>query len=210
MDGDRAPLREIVELKERFGAWLFVDEAHGIGVVGSRGRGLVDELDLASRIEVQMGTLGKALGSTGAYICGTAALRDYLVNRARSFIFSTAPPPHCAAAARAAVELLESAEGESLVNSLHENIALFASLLPVPSQSAIFPFILGDEDAAVAASQALLTAGFLVPAIRYPTVARGSARLRATVSASHDRGPIKDLASRLGALRSAVPLVSRA
>jgi 8-amino-7-oxononanoate synthase len=210
MDGDRAPLREIVELKERFGAWLFVDEAHGIGVVGSRGRGLVDELDLGSRIEVQMGTLGKALGSTGAYICGTAALRDYLVNRARSFIFSTAPPPHCAAASRAAVELLESAEGESLVNRLHENIALFASLLPVPSQSAIFPFILGDEDAAVAASQALLTAGFLVPAIRYPTVARGSARLRATVSASHDRGPIKDLASRLGALRSAVPLVSRA
>jgi 7-keto-8-aminopelargonate synthetase-like enzyme len=159
-----------------------------------------------------MGTLGKALGSTGAYICGTAALRDYLVNRARSFIFSTAPPPLCAAASRAAVELLESAEGESLVNRLHQNIALFASLLPVSSQSAIFPFILGNEDAAVAASQALLTAGFLVPAIRYPTVARGSARLRVTITARHGRGPIEDLASRLVALRSGAgaPLASGA
>jgi 8-amino-7-oxononanoate synthase len=210
MDGDRAPLREIVELKERFGAWLLVDEAHGIGVVGRQGRGLVDELGLSSRIEVQMGTLGKALGSCGAYICGSAALRDYLVNRARSFIFSTAPPPHCAAASRAAVELLGSADGESLVNKLHENIAMLAGCLSVPPQSAIFPLMIGDEKAAVAASQGLLAAGFLVPAIRYPTVARGSARLRATVSAAHDRGIIERLASRAGPLRRSTALTSEA
>ena len=129
MDGDRAPLREIVELKEQFGAWLLVDEAHAIGVIGEHGRGLVDELGLANRIEVQMGTLGKALGSSGAYICGRAALREYLVNRARSFIFSTAPPPHCAAASRAAVELLESAEGERLVQKLHARTAALAASL---------------------------------------------------------------------------------
>ncbi len=85
MDGDRALLREIVELKERFDAWLMLDEAHGVGVIGHHGRGLADELGLADRIEIQMGTLGKALGSSGAYICGSSALRDYLINRARSF-----------------------------------------------------------------------------------------------------------------------------
>jgi len=201
MDGDRAPLREIVELKERFGAWLLVDEAHGIGVVGKQGRGLVDELRLSNRIEAQMGTLGKAFGSSGAYICGSAALHDYLTNRARSFIFSTAPPPHCAAASRAAVRLLESAEGEALVARLHENITLLASRLSAPAQSAIFPVVIGGEESAVKASQKLLEQGFLVPAIRYPTVARGSARLRVTVTAAHHHGDIERLASSLASLR---------
>jgi 7-keto-8-aminopelargonate synthetase-like enzyme len=204
MDGDRAPLREIVELKEQFGAWLLVDEAHGIGVVGKLGRGLADQLALLDRIEVQMGTLGKALGSSGAYICGSAALRDYLINRARSFIFSTAPPPHCAAASRAAVELLESTEGEALVSKLHHNIALLAASLSAPAQSAIFPVIIGDEKSAVETSRRLHTEGFLVPAIRYPTVARGSARLRITVTAVHQRETIERLASRLS-LRSNRP-----
>jgi 8-amino-7-oxononanoate synthase len=201
MDGDRAPLREIVELKERFGAWLLVDEAHGIGVVGKQGRGLVDELRLSNRIEAQMGTLGKALGSSGAYICGSVALRDYLTNRARSFIFSTAPPPHCAAASHAAVRLLESAEGEALVARLHENITLLASRLSAPAQSAIFPVVIGGEESAVKASQKLLEQGFLVPAIRYPTVARGSARLRVTVTAAHHHGDMERLASSLASLR---------
>lgn len=195
MDGDRAPLREIVELKERFGAWLLVDEAHGIGVVGKLGRGLADELALSNRIEVHMGTLGKALGSSGAYICGSAALRDYLINRARSFIFSTAPPPHCAAAARAAVELLESSEGKALVSKLHANIGALASSLSAPAQSAIFPVIVGDEHSAVDASARLHAEGFLVPAIRYPTVARASARLRISVTAAHQTETIEWLAS---------------
>ncbi|HEY5954400.1 MAG TPA: 8-amino-7-oxononanoate synthase [Terrimicrobiaceae bacterium] len=201
MDGDCAPLRAIVELKERFGAWLLVDEAHAIGVIGRQGRGLIEEQGLSSHVDVQMGTLGKALGSCGAYICGSAFLREYLVNRARSFIFSTAPPPHCAAASRAAVELLESPNGESLVRRLHENMATLAALLCDSVQSAIFPVIVGAEEAAVAASLSLLQSGFLVPAIRYPTVARGAARLRATVTAAHQRESVVRLASHLIALR---------
>ena len=202
MDGDRAPLREIVDLKDRFAAWLFVDEAHGIGVVGRHGRGLADESGVASRIEVQMGTLGKALGSSGAYICGSDALRDYLINRARSFIFSTAPPPHCAAASCAAVEFLESKEGGALVGKLQENISALAHGLRAPAQSAIFPVILGREELALEASRTLLEQGFLVPAIRYPTVARNSARLRITVTAAHAPEMIERLVAALRSWRS--------
>jgi 8-amino-7-oxononanoate synthase len=191
MDGDRAPLRDIVDLKDRFGAWLFVDEAHAVGVVGMHGRGLADESGVSDRIEVQMGTLGKALGSCGAYVCGSAALRDYLINRARSFIFSTAPPPHCAAASWAAVELLESNEGAALVKKLQENISALADRLRAPGQSAIFPVIVGREELAIDASRTLWEKGFLVPAIRYPTVARSSARLRITVTAAHSREMIE-------------------
>jgi 8-amino-7-oxononanoate synthase len=205
MDGDRAPLLEIVELKDRFGAWLLVDEAHGIGVVGKHGRGLADELGVSSRIEVQMGTLGKALGSCGAYICGTSALRDYLTNRARSFIFSTAPPPHCAAASCAAVELLESDEGGALVRKLQENMTTLGSGLLMPAQSAIFPVIVGDAGLAMNASRMLVAENFLVPAIRYPTVARGSARLRITVTAVHQHDVIERLVT---AVRS-MPVLDR-
>jgi 8-amino-7-oxononanoate synthase len=202
MDGDRAPLGGIVDLKDRFGAWLFVDEAHGIGVVGRHGRGLAEESGVQGRIEVQMGTLGKALGSCGAYVCGSAALRDYLINRARSFIFSTAPPPHCAAAACAAVELLGSREGEELVAKLQDNISTLANGLRAPGQSAIFPVIVGREDLAIDVSQMLLEKGFLVPAIRYPTVARGSARLRVTVTAAHTTKVIERLVAAFSSWRS--------
>ena len=113
MDGDAAPLREIVALKEKYGAWLMVDEAHATGIIGENGRGLADELGVGGQIEIQMGTLGKALGASGGYICGSRALVDYLVNRARSFIFSTAPVPAAAAAATAAIQFVQSAEGET-------------------------------------------------------------------------------------------------
>jgi 8-amino-7-oxononanoate synthase len=207
MDGDRAPLREIVELKERFGAWLLVDEAHAIGVIGKQGRGLVDEFGVGDRIEVQMGTLGKALGSSGAYICGRAALCAYLVNRARSFIFSTAPPPHCAAASRAGVELLDSTEGERLVRRLQDNAAVLATNLSISAQSAIFPILLGDSRLAVQASRKLLEAGFFVPAIRYPTVARGSERLRVTVTAAHGIDAIEHLGGHLSKLRDGLEML---
>src|SRR5262249_21736641 len=111
MDGDIAPLELIVELKDRYGAWLMVDEAHATGLYGVKRRGLIEAKCLSDRVEIQMGTLGKALGSAGGYICGSRRLVDYLINSARSFIFSTAPVPAASAAARAAVELVQSEEG---------------------------------------------------------------------------------------------------
>src|SRR5213082_2920953 len=112
MDGDRAPLRELVELKKRFGALLMLDEAHAVGVIGRNGRGRAAEENLNHDVDVQMGTLSKALGASGGYICGSRSLIDWLINRARSFIYSTAPPPGIVSAALAAVNFLDSSEGE--------------------------------------------------------------------------------------------------
>jgi 7-keto-8-aminopelargonate synthetase-like enzyme len=181
MDGDVAPLREIVELKERWGAWLLVDEAHAVGVIGERGRGLADEAGVADRVEVQMGTLGKALGTAGGYVAGSGVLVDFLVNRARSLVFSTAPSPVVAAAAGEAVRLLDGGELEVERARLWANARAFAA----GATSAIVPILVGDERDAVAISERLLATGFWVPAVRYPTVARGAARLRVTVSAAH-------------------------
>jgi 8-amino-7-oxononanoate synthase len=205
MDGDRAPLRELVELKGRFGAWLFVDEAHAIGVLGPNGRGLAAAEDVDRQIDIQMGTLSKALGVSGGYICGSRSLIDWLINRARSFIFSTAQPPVLAGAALAAVSFVHSTEGEERRQLLLRKIEMLRGQLPpapggtpLPSHSsAIFPWIVGDEKAAMDLSRALINEGFLVPAIRYPTVARGSARLRITVTASHADAQIENLCNAL-------------
>jgi len=198
MDGDAAPLREIVELKDRFGAWLFLDEAHGVGVLGAGGRGLAEHAGVEGRVEIQMGTLGKALGAHGAYIAGSRLLREFLINRSRSFIYTTAPPAPVAAAAACAVELLDADEGRGRIRRLWENIRTLsdALALPVP-QSAIVPVVLGAESVAVAAAADLLAAGFLVPAIRYPTVARGTARLRITLCATQSEADIRGLAASL-------------
>ncbi|MGA3163852.1 MAG: 8-amino-7-oxononanoate synthase [Verrucomicrobiota bacterium] len=188
MDGDAAPLREITALKEKYGAWLMVDEAHATGLYGKNRRGLAEEFGVSDRIEIQMGTLGKALGASGGFICGSRTLIDFLVNRARSFIFSTAPVPAAAAAATAAIQIVQSAKGETRrkmlwarVRELKSEIGNRKSEIP----SAIIPVLIGDETRAVAASAALRERGFFVPAIRYPTVARGKARLRITLSAAH-------------------------
>ena len=200
MDGDVAPLREIVELKEKFGAWLMVDEAHATGLFGERRRGLVEEFDLSGRVEVQMGTLGKALGSAGGYIAGASVLRDYLVNKARSFIFSTAPPPSVSAAATAGLKVVRSHEGAELLAKLRRNVKRFCDGIRISTpaeNSPIVPLIVGEEGAAVRLAQQLLDAGFFVPAIRYPTVARGKARLRFTFSAAHQESEIDELATAL-------------
>lgn len=201
MDGDLAPLLDIVGLKEKYGAWLMLDEAHATGLFGENRRGLAEEFGVADRVEIQMGTLGKAVGAAGGYICGSRVLIDFLVNRARSFIFSTAPVPASAAAARAGLELIQSAEGESRrqavwqrVDQLKNGLIEGGWKLPVV-RSAILPLIIGDETKAVEIATALRAADIFIPAIRYPTVARGEARLRLTVTAAHTAADIAQLMS---------------
>ena len=194
MDGDRAPLREIIELKNDFGARLFLDEAHAIGVIGQNGRGLAFEEDLSPGVDVQMGTLSKALGVSGGYIGGSGNMIEWLINRARSFIFSTAPPAALAAAAKTAIDFLSSNEGEKRRQRLWHNIDILAKELSIQPASAIVPWIIGDEKTALTAAGSLQDGGFLVPAIRYPTVAKGAARLRITVSAAHEAAQLRSLA----------------
>ena len=204
MDGDLAPVRDLVQLKNRYGAWLMLDEAHATGLYGEGRRGIAEEMDVADGVEVQLGTLGKALGAAGGYICGSQALIDLLVNRARSFIFSTAPVPAQLSAAKCGVELVQSNEGEALRTRLWANVdALKNGLiqqgwkLPVV-RSAIMPLMIGDEREALALAERLREAGVWVPAVRYPTVARGAARLRVTVSAAHQPKHLDALLEALG------------
>lgn len=207
MDGDFAPLRDLVELKEKHGAWLMVDEAHAMGLYGEKRRGLAEEFGVAGRIEIQMGTLGKALGAAGGYICGSRALIDYLVNRARSFIFSTAPVPAAAAAATAAIHFIQSEEGQARRNQLWarvdqvKNGLVAAGFVLPPVRSAIVPLVMGDEGRAVEAAATLREHGVFIPAIRYPTVARGQARLRLTVSAAHAAADVSQLVTALSHLK---------
>ena len=205
MDGDSAPLAEIVSLKEKYGAWLMVDEAHATGLYGANRRGLAEALGVSDSIEIQMGTLGKALGASGGYICGSRALIDYLINRARSFIFSTAPVPAAAAAATAGIKLVQSNEGKARNETLWALVADFQSAIgnrqsAIPS--AIIPLIIGDETKAVATANSLREQGLFVPAIRYPTVARGSARLRITLTATHTTQDVSKLTNALATLAS--------
>lgn len=191
MDGDLALLREILELKERYGAWLMLDEAHATGLFGVNRRGLAEAFEMADRVEIHMGTLGKALGSAGGYICGSRTLIDFLINRARTFLFSTAPVPAASAAAQAAIGIVCSQEGEDLRARLWARVdqlknALIGGPWKLPVvQSPIIPLMIGDEQRAMDTAAQLRTNGILIPAVRYPTVARGQARLRLTVSAVH-------------------------
>jgi len=205
MDGDAAPIPEIVALKKKYGAWLMVDEAHATGIIGQNGRGLAELLGVSSQIEVQMGTLGKAIGASGGYICGSRALVDYLINRARSFIFSTTPVPAAAAAALAGIQLAESAEGETRRQALHQRVHQLittCNLQPATCNSAIVPLILGDEATALAAAEKLRAENIFVPAIRYPTVARGAARLRITLTATHTADDVIKLCAALPATKA--------
>lgn len=200
MDGDCAPLREIVALKDKYGAWLMVDEAHATGLYGKQGRGLAEQFGLSGQIEVQMGTLGKALGASGGYIAGSKALIELLINRARSFVFSTAPIPATAAAAVEGIGFVQSAAGETRRKLLWERVKEFHSLTKSSAPqipSAILPVIIGDETKAVETANALMKQNIFVPAIRYPTVARGKARLRVTLTATHTSSDVKQLTSAL-------------
>lgn len=197
MDGDLAPLADLVELKRRHGAWLMVDEAHATGVLGKNGRGGAEHFGVEGEVEISMGTLSKALGCAGGFIGGAKELREWLVNRARSLIFSTALPRGVCAAGAEAVRVVR--EEPTSRAKLWENIRFLRDRLGRETVSPIIPIEIGDERRCVEAAEKLREAGFVVPAIRYPTVGRGKARLRVSVSAAHQR---EDLEGLVGALKS--------
>jgi 8-amino-7-oxononanoate synthase len=192
MDGDLCPLREIVTLTEALGALLLLDEAHAFGVLGESGMGLAEQEHLQQRVTFQMGTLSKAAGLSGGYLAASREWIDLLVNRARSFIYSTAPPPALAHAAITALRVIRSEDGRARRAILREHGSRFG-MSPTP----IIPIVLGTNQAALAASAALADAGFMVPAIRFPTVPRGKARLRLSLSAAHPPEAVAALAAEL-------------
>jgi 8-amino-7-oxononanoate synthase len=203
MDGDTSPLSEIIDLKTRFGALLLVDEAHALGVLGPCGRGLSQQTGKPESVDFLMATFGKAAGSAGGMVAASSKWIDLIVNKARSFIYSTAPPHAQAASALAGLRIIESATGDHRREILAGNVALLCNQLEINiPAAAIVPLILGEETSALEASAALQDSGITVPAIRYPTVARGSARLRISLSAAHSEENIHMLASTLGHLIS--------
>ncbi|RMG21173.1 MAG: 8-amino-7-oxononanoate synthase [Deltaproteobacteria bacterium] len=201
MDGDLAPLPELCEIAERHGALLMVDEAHATGVFGPRGAGVAAHFGVTDRVQVHMGTLGKALGAFGAYVAGRATLVEWLFNRARSFVFTTGLPPTVCAAARAAVTL---PEGEVLRGRLWANVAYLKRGLEAlgfeasASPSQIVPLVLGDARRTMEASDALKARGLWVQGIRPPTVPEGTSRLRITVMATHSQAHLDRLLEGLG------------
>jgi 7-keto-8-aminopelargonate synthetase-like enzyme len=198
MDGDVAPLSELVRLRKEYDALLLLDEAHGFGVLGEQGAGLAELFGLQNDIDLQMGTLSKAAGLSGGFIATSRMLADLLIQRARSFIYSTAPPPALAHAACAAVTVISSDEGRTLRRKLQENITQLSAGggAAVPA-TPIIPVILGTNERALGAAAKLEQQNLLVPAIRYPTVARNTARLRISLSASHPPEAIQQLKTAL-------------
>src|SRR6202166_2471891 len=193
MDGDIAPLPELCNLAEKYGCIMMVDDAHASGVLGRGGRGTVDHHQCHGRVHIQVGTLSKAIGSMGGYVCGSRDLIDFLYLRARPFLFSTSHPPATAAACQAAFALLDSPDGEKLVKKLWANTKYFKKELKKrgfqfkTSETPIVPIHVGDGAKAYEFSRKLFEAGVFAPAVAYPTVGEGKARLRAMVSAAHKR-----------------------
>ena len=203
MDGDLAPLPLLFALCERYDAWLVIDDAHGFGILGAQGKGCLAHFNLpaAPRI-LLMGTLGKAAGVGGAFVAGSATAIEYLLQKGRSYIFTTAAPPAIACALRKSLEIIRN--GDALRTSLFARIAQLRDGLAglpwqlLPSPTAIQPLIVGDNEAALKLANALWERGLWVPAIRPPTVPKGTARLRISVSAAHSEA---DIAALLGALK---------
>ena len=203
MDGDIAPLPQLLTLCERYGAWLVVDDAHGFGVLGAHGRGALEHFNLRSRHLVYVGTLGKAAGVSGAFVAAHQTVIEWLVQRARPYIYTTAAPPALAHALSASLALIAGEEGAARRLHLTQLVTGFRAGLRLarwrlmPSDTAIQPVCLGASGAALAASAALQRHGLWVPAIRPPTVPRDSARLRVTFSAAHERADMQRLAQAL-------------
>jgi len=189
MDGDIAPLPELSFLAKKYNALLMVDEAHATGVIGENGRGIVNYFGLTDEVDIIMGTLGKAIGSFGAYVATSKTMREYLINRARSFIFSTSlPPPVCASAIKA-INIIETRQ--DIIKKLHTNVEMLKSglrdIIPgIPgNQIPIIPIIIGSEKRTMSVCEQLLKEGIFIQGIRPPSVPEGTSRLRATITASH-------------------------
>ena len=207
MDGDIAPLQKMAQLARQYGALLMVDDAHGTGVLGATGRGTAELLGVMDSIDIHMGTLGKGLGSFGAYAAASETICDYLVNKARSFIFSTSLPPAVLAPSIAALDLVDSREGKELRDRLDANVALFKDRLAAAgfdtmgSETQIVPIFVGPAEATMQFSKELLDEGIFVQGIRPPTVPAGSCRLRCTIMATHEAADLEaaaDTIARIG------------
>jgi glycine C-acetyltransferase len=214
MDGDIAPLPKLCDLAEKHNCIMMVDDAHASGVLGRGGRGTIDHFDCHGRVHIQVGTLSKAIGTMGGYVCGSRDLIDFLYLRARPFLFSTSHPPATAAACKAAFTLLDSPEGERLVKKLWANTKFFKRELKKRgfefkvSETPIIPIHVGDAAKAFEFSRQLFEAGVFAPAVGFPTVSEGKARLRAIVSATHKRDELMRAADTLAAVGKSLGVIS--
>jgi 8-amino-7-oxononanoate synthase len=211
MDGDLAPLDQIVSLARTYGAWTYVDDAHGTGVLGESGRGSAEYWGVENDIDVVMGTLGKAFGVAGAFIAGSRTLVEYLINRARSFVFTTATPPALSAAAAAALRIARAEPGRrdrlrDVARRLRAGVAALGRPVDGDSTGHIIPVAIGAADEAVRVGAALRERGYLVGAVRPPTVPIGTSRLRITASAAHSDAQVDGL---LTALADTLPAGDR-
>jgi len=204
MEGDIAPLPQLCDLAEKFNCIMMVDDAHSSGVLGRGGRGTIDHLGCHGRVDIQVGTLSKAIGSLGGYVCGSRELIEFLYHRARPFIFSTSHPPSVVATCQAAFTLLDSDAGERLVKKLWSNTKFFKRRLKKlgfdtgKSETPITPIMVGDASRAHEFSKQLFDAGLLALAIGYPTVPEGKARLRTIVTATHKKADLERACEILG------------
>lgn len=203
MDGDIVNLPELIRIAEQYRLLSMIDEAHATGVIGARGHGTEEYYKMEGSVDILMGTLSKAIGSEGGFVCGSRLLIDYLKNKARSFIFSTALSPLTAAASKRGIERIM--EEPERVWQLQDNIRFFCQTLnnkgiAAASQTAIIPVIIGDEGKAMEIMTRLKEQGYFVSAIRYPTVKKGTARLRITLMSSHTKEELKKLADILAQL----------
>lgn len=215
MDGDLARLRELAVLKREFDALLMVDDAHGTGVLGQTGRGTAELFNCQSDIDIQMGTLGKALGSFGAYVAARGDIIEYLVNTARSFIFSTSLPPAVLAASLAALDIVDSPEGKSLRDRLAANTAVFRESLllsgfdTMGSETQIVPIRVGKAETTMEFTRRLLDEGIFAQGIRPPTVPAGSCRLRCTLMASHEEKDIRRAAAAIAGIGEELDVIGK-
>jgi glycine C-acetyltransferase len=214
MDGDIADLPALCDLAEKYGCIMMVDDAHASGVLGSRGRGTIDHHNCHGRVDIQVGTLSKAIGSVGGYVCGSRDLIDFLQQRARPFLFSTSHPPAVTATCQSAFELLDSEAGDKLIKKLWANTKFFKRRLKKlgfntgKSETPITPIMVGDAAKAFQFSQELFDEGVFAGAIGFPTVPEGKARLRTIVTATHKRADLERAAETIERVGKRLGVVS--